>query len=312
MAISGQVTTYNQTNYVGELFNITPTETVFLSSIGGLNGARGIRATEFGFQTEDLPAASQPAHLEGQDAPTATAQTRTAVTNVTQIFHESVEVSYSKQASIHQIASGFLGVQPVTDEFQHQLNLKITKTARDLNYTFLRGTYAKPADNSSARKTRGMLSAVSTNAIAASGAALSKTMLQQLWRSMADNGALFRDMVMYLPSLQKQRVTDIYAYAPTDRNIGGVNIKQIETDFGMIGVVFERHMPNDSILVAEMTVLQPVFTEIPDQAGGFKGVFFYEELAKVGAAERGQLYGEIGLDHGPELYHGKITGLATS
>ena len=43
-----------------------------------------------------------------------------------------------------------------------------------------------------------------------------------------------------------------------------------------------------------------------------KGVLFYEELSKTGASEKGQIYGQLGLDYGPEEFHGKITGLATS
>jgi len=47
-----------------------------------------------------------------------------------------------------------------------------------------------------------------------------------------------------------------------------------------------------------------VFLNIPG-----KGHFFEEELAKVGAADRRQLYGEIGLEYGNEKAHGVIRGL---
>lgn len=35
-------------------------------------------------------------------------------------------------------------------------------------------------------------------------------------------------------------------------------------------------------------------------------------MAKTGAGEKYQLFGQIGLDHGPEWYHGKFTGIAQS
>ena len=35
-AVAGQGTTFNLPNYHGELFTVTPTETPFLSAIGGL------------------------------------------------------------------------------------------------------------------------------------------------------------------------------------------------------------------------------------------------------------------------------------
>jgi hypothetical protein len=54
-----------------------------------------------------------------------------------------------------------------------------------------------------------------------------------------------------------------------------------------------------------MSYIAPVFVPVPG-----KGYLFYEELAKKGAAEEGQLYGQIGLYYGPEAAHGKIIGLA--
>ncbi len=43
-----------------------------------------------------------------------------------------------------------------------------------------------------------------------------------------------------------------------------------------------------------------------------KGNFFLESLAKTGAADKYQIYGQCGLDYGAEWYHGKITELDTS
>lgn len=44
----------------------------------------------------------------------------------------------------------------------------------------------------------------------------------------------------------------------------------------------------------------------------YKGNFFLEQLAKTGAGEKYQLFGQIGLDHGAEWYHGKFTGISTT
>jgi hypothetical protein len=42
-----------------------------------------------------------------------------------------------------------------------------------------------------------------------------------------------------------------------------------------------------------------------------KGHFFAEPLAKTGASEKVQVYGEIGLRYGNERKHGKIVEAAT-
>ena len=54
-------------------------------------------------------------------------------------------------------------------------------------------------------------------------------------------------------------------------------------------------------------MIAPVIQPVPG-----KGNFFLEQLAKTGAGESYQLFGQIGLDHGPEWYHGKFTDIATT
>ena len=43
-----------------------------------------------------------------------------------------------------------------------------------------------------------------------------------------------------------------------------------------------------------------------------KGSFFLEQLAKTGAGETYMIYGEVGLDHGPEWMSAKITNISTA
>jgi len=125
--------------------------------------------------------------------------------------------------------------------------------------------------------------------------------------TMYGNGALFKNIVLWCNGFQKQRISNIYGYAPQDRNVGGIAIKQIETDFGNIGIMLDRFMPTTTIAFVDMAVVSPVFQPVPG-----KGNLFYETLAKTGAAEEGQIFGQIGLDHGPAFCHGTITGLKDS
>jgi hypothetical protein len=39
---------------------------------------------------------------------------------------------------------------------------------------------------------------------------------------------------------------------------------------------------------------------------------FSEPLAKTGSTDKSQIYGEFGLEYGPEIAHGKIAGLTTA
>ena len=310
-AVSGLGDSYDLPNYVGELFNITPNDTPFLSAIGGMTGGKSVTSKQFTWQTVDNATAAQTVVAEGADA-TFAERSRSEVTNVTQIMQYGVHVSYTKQAATGNLSGeSILGNQPVQDELAFQLDMAMKRAARDIEFSFLQGTYVADTNVSTARKTRGMLAAISTNERAAAGGALAQGDVDNVLKQMADSGAPFEQPVMFANAFQKQKLSSIFssalALAPRDRNIGGVNITTIETDFGEIGIVFNRHVPADDIVIADLAYCKPVFLDIPG-----KGHFFAEPLAQTGSAYKFQIYGEVGLEYGPEQFHGKITSLSTS
>lgn len=314
--VSGLGTTYNLPNYTGRLFSVAPSDTPFLSAIGGLGAGKRTSSTEFEWQTEDLESTSaNNSRVEGATAPTASEVSRSNVSNVVEIHQEAVEVSYTKRAAtgLHNGINSGDGTNPVLDELSHQIDLKLRKIAVDVEKSFLTGTYQKPANNSTARQTRGVLTAVATNVFAngGTGRAISKSIIDQALAAMFGNGApLSQDTtVLMVGPGQKVKVSDLYGQTPltapiASRNVGGYNLQTIVTDFGEFGVMLNRWMPAGGIGIIDLSVCQPVFLEIPE-----KGVLFAEPLAKTGASEKYQLYGEVGLEYGPEQYHGWIKDL---
>lgn len=314
--INGIGTTYNLPNYDGHLFSVAPSDTPFLSLIGGLGAAQRTTSVEFEWQTEDLESTSaNNSKTEGAPAPTASEVSRTNVSNVVEVHLEAVEVSYTKQSAsgLRNGINSADGSNPVVNELSHQINLKLRKIAVDLEKSSLTGVYAKPANNSSARQTRGVLSAVATNVFAngGTGRAVSKTIVDNALSAMFANGApLSQDTTVFMVGPgQKVKLSDIYQQSPLNapmqsRNVGGYNLQSIITDFGEFGVVLNRWFPAGGIGIIDLSVCKPTFLEHPE-----KGVLFAEQVAKTGASDKWQLYCEYGLEYGPEQYHGWIKDL---
>jgi len=311
-------TQWNVPNYVGELYLIGANKTPFLNMVGGLQGGAisVVQAFEFPVaQPYALETAAQPVITETASLTASSyliSYVRSQAVNTVQIFERTISASYAKQSitgAIYVSGAGnvMLGPQPVGNEMDFQAAATLQQMAVDVEYTFLQGTYQQATSAGVAAKSRGMNASATTNTVAAASAALSKTLCDQLFRTMAGNGAPFNNAVIFVNAFQKQKLSNIYGYAPEDRNVGGVNIKQIETDFGMLGIVWAPFQSTSVMLVAELSVCRPVFCPVPG-----KGVLFRDELAKVGAGDTEMIYGQVGLDHGPEQYHGTITGLATS
>lgn len=318
--VSATATTWNCPNYVGELFLIGANKTPFLNMIGGLSGA-GVRTVkDFQFplaQTYALETASQPSVTENQSktVPTATTYVRSVDYNTCQIFHEAVSVTYAKQSVPGQItADPTTGIidqtqnQPVQNERDFQINTSLRQVAVDAEKTFLEGTYQQATDADTAPKSRGIVSGISSNAVNASSAQLSRTLMNTLVQTMAENGSEFRRPVIFTGVYQVQKLSEIYGLAERSRRFGGVAINVILLDIiGEVEVVWAPKLTTSTLLLADLAVCHPVFLPVPE-----KGVLFYEELDGGGAVELGQIYGQIGLDYGPEEFHGKITSLATS
>ncbi|MGW8901686.1 SU10 major capsid protein, partial [Streptomyces sp. NPDC055753] len=220
-AVTGQGTTYNLPNYHGDLYKVTPTETPFLAAIGGLSGGKRTKSTEFEWQTMDRRSSTaNNSALEGANAPTGVARSRSAVSNVVEIHQSAVEVSYTRQAATGMYGGINIGADdnPVNDELTMQITAELEAMAVDIEMSFLNGTYAKPTTNATARKTRGLLKAISTNVNANGGTArdLSKAIIDAQLATMFGNGArLPQDTTVFMTGPgQKVTLSNLYS-APT-------------------------------------------------------------------------------------------------
>lgn len=300
-------------DYSGDLSTASITQTPFLTALGGINGMQQVNT--FTFPTTNsfsLNTAAQTVYTETESltAQDRTNRTLTQVNNTCQIMMYKVQVSY--KALGDKTMNGIVGsggTSVITNWYDQQVAFALMEMARDTEYSFINGSYVSGANITTAAQTRGIVEATSTNAVAAGGADLDKDMLDELFRTMAAANAPFVNPVILCGAFNKQKITDIYASVPTDRNYGGANIKTVEMDFGpgIVGVAWSPFITTSTVQVVEMSECYPVVNPIPD-----KGGVFIDVLGTVGASVQGNLYGQVGLSYGLETNHGKITGTSTS
>lgn len=323
-------TTFSLPNYTGEIFNTSPQDTPFLTAIsnvsaanfdGTIAGAKVENATHFQWQTFGLRAAADDRQrLEGADAPTETEAVRANAFNVLEIHQEALTLTYSKMSAwkqyaasgaAHPNAQAFAEANPVASEVDFQLKAHFAQIARDIEATFITGAFQDPATNASARKTRGLIAAITTNTVAAAAAALTKTMVDDLLQSVWESGGISygETATLMCGAFQKRALTALYLPSgaqPLSRTVGGVTVQTIETDFGTLNIMLNRYQPADTLTVVSLEECRPHVLDVEDLGPGFS----VEPLAKTGSSKKWQVYGEIGLNYGDETHHGKITGLA--
>lgn len=306
-------TSFGVLNYSGMLFNKGNTRTPLSSVIGGR--AKNTNHVEFVVgQNYTTGGGSQPAISETASltAPGASVVTRSQETNVTQIFQESVGVSYAKQSNMGTLSGVNIANQAANpiNELDFQVAAKMQKIARDIEYTFINGVYNKATTDATINKTKGLVSAVTTNTKAMSNKPLGLWDIADMVKKVYESNAPTTGLCLWcdaitLFQINADAVQNGLTVVPAAREINGIALSSVVTPIGVVYLYLGECLPEGTALLLNLDVIAPVNQPTPG-----KGNFFLEELAKVGAGTKYQIFGQLGLDYGPEWYHGKFTGIA--
>lgn len=308
-------TSFGVLNYSGMLFNKGNTRTPLSSIIGSraktTNHVEFVTGQEFTSGGGTQPAISETASLT---APDATVVTREQKTNVTQIFQESVGISYAKQSNMGTLSGINIANQQANpmNELDFQVAAKMMKINADIEYTFINGVYNKATDDSKINKTRGLVPAITTNTKAMASKPLGLWDIADMVKKIYGQNAPTTGLCLWCDAttmfqINADAVQNGLSVVPASREINGIALSSVVTPIGVVYLYLGEYLPSGTALLLNLDVLAPVFQPVPG-----KGNFFLEELAKTGAGQKYQLFGQIGLDHGPEWYHGKFTGISTS
>ena len=303
-------------NYSGLLFNKGNVRTPLSSIIG--SRAKTTDHVEFvtgqeytGGGDGSQPNISEDASLT---APTPSVATREQKTNVTQIFHEAVGISYGKMSNMGTLSGTNIANQQANpqSELDFQVAVKMQKIARDLEYTFINGVYNKAAADNQVNKTRGLIAAITSNVIDMGGKALGLWDIAEAVKCVDDGNAPISGLVVWadattLFQINADAVTNGLTVVPATREINGIQLSSVITPLGEVFLMKGECLPAGTALLLDLAVIAPVFQPVPG-----KGNFFLEMLAKTGAGETYQIFGQAGLDHGPEWYHAKFVNIGTA
>ena len=309
-------TSFGVLNYSGMLFNRGNTRTPLSSIVGGraktTNHVEFVIGQEYtGGGVGSQPGISETASLTAPDASVAT---RSQSTNVTQIFMESVGISYAKQSNMGTLSDVNIQGQTANpvNELDFQVAVKMQKVARDIEYTFINGVYNKADSDATINKTRGLVPAITSNVKAMGNKPLGLWDIAEMLKKVYESNAPTQNLVLWCDAItmfqiNADAVNNGLTVVPASREINGIALSSVVTPLGVVYLYLGECLPAGTALLLNLDVIAPVYQPVPG-----KGNFFLEPLAKTGAGEKYHLFGQLGLDHGPEWYHGKFTGIATT
>jgi len=297
------------------LFNKGNTRTPFLSMIGGKSKYTGsvefVLGQEYASEDGDIPSISETASLT---APDASYITRGQTSNVTQIFMDAVAISYAKQSNMKTLSGVNIAGQEANpmNELDFQVANKMKKLSRAIEKTFIQGKYNKATKDSEVNKTRGMDEAIVTNIVTADSKPLDIWLVNDLMQKIYDSNGDISKLTLWVNPVNLNQINGSaveYGMSMGDayRNEFGIQVRKLILPVGEVEMAIGQFIPEGTAYLFNFDAISPVEQPVPG-----KGNFFLEPLAKTGAGEKYQLFGQIGLDYGNEAFHGKITGLATT
>ena len=174
----------------------------------------------------------------------------------------------------------------------------------------MQGTYNKATTDATINKTRGLTEAIESNVIAMASKPLGLWNIADGVKKVYEANAPQDGLVLWCDAttmfqINADAVQNGLTVIPAAREINGIKLSSVVTPLGVVYLYLGEFLPKGTALLLNLDVISPVYQPVPG-----KGNFFLEQLAKTGAGEQYQLFGQIGLDHGPEWYHAKFTGIA--
>ena len=312
--VNAAATSFAVPNFSGMLFAKGNAKTPFSTIIGArpkyTDHVEFATGQYYDVETGAQPAISETASLT---APAPVSVVRDQLTNVTQIFQATVAVSYGKMSNMGTMSGiNAAGQQPnPNDELTFQVARRMAKIAADMEYTFLNGVYAKAASDAQANKSRGLVTAITTNVMPMNDAPLTYWNVAETMKLIHDQGGDTSNLILGVDAttmlqLNYDASKNGLTIVPGSRVENGIAIDTVVTALGKVGLVLLNNLPTGTAVIFDPAVISPVFMNVEG-----KGNFFLEELAKTGAGTSYMLFGQAGLDHGPEWLSAKITGIST-
>lgn len=322
-------TSFITPQYVGQLITQGSPITSFLSRIGGIGGgnAKIARGWTFPLNSHNALDASVQKTITEEGAitaPTPRNYDRGQDTQVCQIMQYGVGATWGAESDLNKLSGIPVAgqIESINDPLVSNMNMTIMQAAQDIEFHMLNGRYQTSSVDTTSYQMRGMFSRVvqgggagvtlSTNDVDAGGDALAAADIDALMLLMKETSRVPTNNLTIVGRYSAlKKLYDLYGIAPYAgpmNNIGTISgpIDTIVTEAGKFPTLEVPQMPALTLGFVDFSKISPVFLPVPEKEGRPGGYFFYTPLARTGAADNGQLYGQVSIDIGAEEFHGQI------
>ncbi len=231
---------------------------------------------------------------EGADARAARYRPRTRVSNLTQIFDDTVSISGT--ASV-------VSQYGIDDLYEHEKQKKLLELALQLEKAVINGLRFEAGN---VRQMRGIRSFINTNVTDLNNAAVTYEDINDVMQNIYEAGGFKTggNWKVIVPARLKRVLSNLDLNAirlERSENMRGQVVDFFVSDFGQAEIVLNNNLRTDELLVvdANRITIRPLTQRD----------FGHEYLGKRGDYYRGMLVGEYTLEFLQEAAHGRILNI---
>lgn len=222
--------------------------------------------------------------VEGSEAGEAIKSSRSTLSNLCQIIEKVTKVSGTAQA---------LNPKGIGKSFEAEIADRLLETKRDLEWYFLNGTKATES-GMTPRQMNGLVNLVNANNVVDATEGLSEELMLNAMQKMWDHGSQ-GEYYTFVNAGTKRLINKLLTTGGNIRvntsnglnQVMGITVQKIESDFGVLNMVLDRHMDANTMLIVdldqvEIAELRGTFFEMLPKAGDyFKGHILNESTIKL-------------------------------
>ena len=222
--------------------------------------------------TEDI------SQVEGSTTDTFQSSARAEKSNVCEIFKKATSISGTADAS---------SITGVSDLFAEEINDRLIEMKVNIEKKLINGTKDDGSASPYVRKMDGLLAFALPENIVKSPA-ITEPKIKETVKKLWDAGMSSGTYIAMVNADLKEDIDALYANKYSyiaQESLFGLIVSSIQTNYGTIKLVLNRHMPTD-----KMVVFDPAFVKI-----SYLRQPHFELLAKTGDSINGHVIGEMTL-----------------
>lgn len=216
---------------------------------------------------------------EGADAGDPIKSSRGSLSNVCQIIEKVTQVSGTAEK---------LNPKGIGSSFNAEVADRLIETKRDLEWYFLNGVRAEE-DESTPRQMNGLINLVNAENVIDATAGLTEALMLDAMQKMWDHGSQ-GEYYTFVNAGVKRKLNELFKNGQNVRiniengiaQVQGVTVQRVESDFGVLNLVLNRHVDAKTMLILDLDQVQ---------IAELRGTFF-EMLPKAGDYHKGHILNE--------------------